>query len=106
MGTNFVNSLGGVDAVVSDMAPSPTGMKDLDHEMIVKLSYSALKFCLKISKVGGFFLTKIWDGGLRGKLENDLKVFYNHVQVVKPKSSRSDSAEIFLLAKDFKGLKK
>jgi 23S rRNA (uridine2552-2'-O)-methyltransferase len=98
--------LGGVDAVVSDMAPSPSGMKDFDHELIVKLSYSALNFCLKISNVGGFFLTKIWDGRLREKLENDLKLFYSKVQVVKPKSSRSDSAEIFLLAKDFKGLKK
>jgi 23S rRNA (uridine2552-2'-O)-methyltransferase len=88
------------------MAPSSSGFKEMDHECIVKLSYSALKFCLKISKVGGFFITKIWDGGMRQKLESDLKIFYDKVQTVKPDASRSDSAECFLLARGFKGLKK
>ncbi|XP_059476289.1 rRNA methyltransferase 2, mitochondrial [Neocloeon triangulifer] len=101
----LLNPSGGIDGVVSDMAPSATGFQEMDHESIVKLSYSALRFSLKISKVGGFFLTKIWEGALRSKFEKDLQLYYNRVQVVKPKSSRSDSAEIFLLARDFKGLK-
>ncbi|CAB3379510.1 Hypothetical predicted protein [Cloeon dipterum] len=102
---NLLQSTDGVDAVVSDMAPSPSGFQEMDHENIVKLSYTALRFSLKTSKVGGTFLTKIWDGRLRLKMEEDLKRYYGRVQVVKPKSSRSDSAEVFLLARDFKGLK-
>jgi 23S rRNA (uridine2552-2'-O)-methyltransferase len=55
--------------------------------------------------VGGDLLVKVWDGGDVPKLENDLKKFYENVRRIKPPSSRSDSAEHFILARGFIGLK-
>ncbi|KAF7271728.1 hypothetical protein GWI33_015437 [Rhynchophorus ferrugineus] len=99
--------LGGakVDCVLSDMAPNATGIPDLDHENIIKLCYSVLKFALKHSNVGGSVLVKLWQCGDTKQLISDMEKFYRSVKSIKPKSSRSDSAEIFLLGREFKGLK-
>lgn len=96
---------GGADAVLSDMAPLATGAKAMDHEAITNLAYSALRFSVMVSRPGASFLVKIWDGGLASNLQADISKFYEKVKVVKPEASRSDSAEMFLLARQFKGLK-
>ena len=94
-----------VDLVMSDMAPNATGVRDIDHEVIISLSYTALKFALQFSKPGSTFLTKIWDGGKSPQLEKDLGKFYNKVKVVRPDATRDDSNEMYFLAREFKGLK-
>lgn len=94
-----------VDVVLSDMAPSATGVHEMDHENIVHLAYSALRFALQVSCVGGSVLLKIWDGRESSRLEQDIAKFYKQVRSVKPPASRRDSAEKFLLARMFKGLK-
>ncbi|XP_050298778.1 rRNA methyltransferase 2, mitochondrial [Anthonomus grandis grandis] len=101
---NFLNGRT-VDSVISDMAPNATGVKVLDTENIIKLCYSALKFALKISNEGGSVLVKLWQCGQTKQLQTDMERFYENVRVVKPSASRADSAEIFLLARGFKGLK-
>jgi 23S rRNA (uridine2552-2'-O)-methyltransferase len=55
--------------------------------------------------VGGSVLLKIWDGRETSRLEQDIAKFYRQVKFVKPTASRGDSAEIFLLARMFKGIK-
>nr|CAD7411232.1 unnamed protein product [Timema cristinae] len=92
------------DAVVSDMAPNATGVRAMDHENIVQLAYSATRFALQTSRVGAFLLVKLWDGASTIALEKDLIRFYDKVKAVKPMASRSDSAEMFFLARGFKGL--
>ncbi|XP_057651931.1 rRNA methyltransferase 2, mitochondrial [Diorhabda carinulata] len=94
-----------VDIVASDMAPSATGIRDMDNENMLKLCYSVLRFSLQVSKNSGIILMKLWQCGDTKKLENDICRFYNNVKVVKPKSSRSDSTEIYLLGREFKGLR-
>ncbi|XP_033210518.1 rRNA methyltransferase 2, mitochondrial [Belonocnema kinseyi] len=94
-----------VDLVMSDMAPNASGVRDIDHEVIITLAYSALKFALQFSKPGSTFLTKIWDGGKSSQLEEDLCKFYNKVKVVRPDATRDDSHEMYFLAREFKGLK-
>jgi 23S rRNA (uridine2552-2'-O)-methyltransferase len=94
-----------VDVVLSDMAPNATGIHEMDHENIVHLAYSALRFALQVSCVGGSVLLKIWDGRESSRLEQDISKFYRQVRFVKPTASRGDSAEKFLLARMFKGLK-
>nr|CAD7198712.1 unnamed protein product [Timema douglasi] len=92
------------DAVVSDMAPNATGVRAMDHENIVQLAYSATRFAVQTSRVGAFLLVKLWDGASTIALERDLTRFYDKVKAVKPMASRSDSAEMFFLARGFKGL--
>lgn len=94
-----------VDVVISDMAPNATGVRSLDNENIIKLCYAALRFAVQISKKDASLLVKLWQCGVTKELDNDIARFYNNVKVVKPNSSRSDSTEIFLLGRGFKGLK-
>ncbi|KAG7210583.1 hypothetical protein KM043_012101 [Ampulex compressa] len=93
------------DVVLSDMAPNACGVKAIDHVNIIKLAYCALKFALKVTRVDGIFLTKVWDGDMSLQLEQDLLKFYEIVRNVRPQATRDDSAEKFLLAKGFKGVK-
>ena len=91
-----------VHTVMSDMAPNATGLKSMDHELIIALCLSALKFSLPVLKDGGTFLGKIWQGNQQARLESLMKTFFKTVRVVKPNASRNDSAEVFLLARNFK----
>ncbi|GLV34573.1 Mitochondrial rRNA methyltransferase 2 [Carabus blaptoides fortunei] len=97
------NSL--IDVVLSDMAPQASGIKVMDQENIINLCYSAFRFAVQMSTVNSTLLVKLWQGTGAPELERDLLKFYKTVRIVKPSSSRSDSAEIFLLARQFKGLK-
>merc|ERR1711976_433058 len=85
------------DVVMSDMAPKATGIKTMDHENIVKLCMSALKFSSVVLEEGGTFLCKLWNGREQQQLEKLTKMVFKQIQIVKPEASRSDSAEVFLL---------
>ena len=68
----------------------------------MKLAYSVVAFAKDISKDGATLLIKLWAGGNIKPLEKELAINYSRVKTVKPPSSRKDSAELFLLACDFK----
>ncbi|XP_013785007.1 rRNA methyltransferase 2, mitochondrial-like [Limulus polyphemus] len=94
-----------VDIVLSDMAPNATGIKEMDHEQITSLAYSALTFSFNLLQVeSGVFLCKIWEGKNTERLASDLKKFFKLVKHVKPASSRTDSSELYFLAKGFRGI--
>lgn len=63
------------------------------------------RFAVLNSKVGGSLLIKLWAGNGVFDYENNMKRFYKTVKLVKPDASRKDSAEIYLLARHFKGAK-
>ncbi|KAM7296734.1 rRNA methyltransferase 2, mitochondrial [Ixodes scapularis] len=94
------------DSVLSDMAPSASGVKHLDHDNIVALAYASLIVALQTLSVGGSFLCKIWDGSRGPQLARDIEKFFHYVHYVKPKASRGDSAEMYLLGRQFKGAEK
>ena len=91
------------DAVVSDMAPNACGLKDLDHDNIIDLCVSVLDFSYPVLKENGVLLCKLWQGSRQSYLESLLKRSFSSVKLVKPKASRDDSAEIYLLARNFIG---
>lgn len=92
-----------INCVISDMAPNATGIRVLDKENIMKLCYSVLRFAIPLSAPNAHCLMKIWDNGDVQKLEETILKFYKKVKRIKPPASRSDSAEIFILAKEFGG---
>lgn len=94
-----------VDCVLSDMAPNATGVRSLDQENITKLCYSVLRFAVLVSSVNASLLVKLWNNGDVKQLEKDMLRFYEKVRFIKPAASRDDSAELFMLAKGFVGLK-
>ncbi|XP_045514666.1 rRNA methyltransferase 2, mitochondrial [Pieris brassicae] len=103
-----VNILDGklVDLVLSDMAPSATGIRELDKDRILGLCYMAIRFAALVTKIDGNLLFKVWDGKEVPILEMDLERFYKNIKILKPKASRSDSSEKFILARGFKGIQR
>jgi 23S rRNA (uridine2552-2'-O)-methyltransferase len=91
------------DAVISDMAAPATGHRQTDHLKIMALCDAALDFAKAVLKPGGTFLCKVLRGGTERELLETMKRDFAVVRHVKPKASRSDSAELFVLATGFRG---
>jgi 23S rRNA (uridine2552-2'-O)-methyltransferase len=98
-------ALGGhaADVVLSDMAAPATGHKKTDHLKIMHLCEVAAEFARAVLSPGGAFLAKVLRGGTEHTLLADLKRDFAQVMHVKPPASRQDSAELYLLAKGFRG---
>lgn len=103
--TILAKTVGGVDAVLSDMANPATGHRSTDHIRTMALAEAALDFAIQVLKPGGIFLAKVLRGGTEGELLNLMKKHFKTVQHIKPASSRKDSRELFVLARGFKGQK-
>jgi len=94
---------GTVDVVLSDMAAPATGHKQTDHIKIMALCEIALELACEILTPGGHFCAKVLQGGTEKQLLVKMKQRFEVVKHVKPKASRSDSAETYVLAKGFRG---
>lgn len=92
-----------VDVVLSDMAAPATGHKQTDHLRIIGLCEVALDFAQSKLAPGGTFLAKVLQGGTEKTLLDNLKRNFEKVRHVKPEASRSDSAELYVLAQGFRG---
>jgi 23S rRNA (uridine2552-2'-O)-methyltransferase len=98
--------LGGfADGVLSDMAANATGHRKTDQLRIVGLVELAADFAGEVLAQGGFFLAKVLQGGAEGELLARLKREFATVRHLKPKASRADSSELYLLATGFRGAK-
>ncbi len=96
--------LGGpADVVLSDMAANATGHRRTDHLKIMGLAEAAAEFAREVLRPGGVFLAKVLQGGTEGQLLASLKRDFASVKHVKPSASRSDSAELYVLATGFRG---
>jgi 23S rRNA (uridine2552-2'-O)-methyltransferase len=96
--------LGGLaDVVLSDMAANATGHARTDHLKIMALVETAADFAREVLVPGGTFLAKVLQGGTEVALLAALKRDFASVKHVKPAASRSDSAELYLLATGFRG---
>lgn len=96
--------LGGpADLVLSDMAAPTTGHKPTDHLRIVALAEAALDFAEDVLAPGGAFVCKVFAGGAEGDLLTRLKQNFAVVKHAKPRASRSDSAEKYVVATGFRG---
>lgn len=93
------------DLILSDMCPNITGQHDYDHECIMKLVYSALRFSTICLKDNGSFLVKILNGKSTEQFVSDLKNYFSLVKIVKPDASRMDSTEQYILGKGFQSKK-
>lgn len=91
-----------VDGVVSDMAPSTVGEKRTDHWRIMNLVETALEFAIPILKPGGYFVSKTRQGGSSADFMDMVKASFHKIHHVKPPSSRRESSEMFVVARDRK----
>lgn len=97
-------ALGGpADVVMSDMAAHASGHRKTDHLKIIALCEVALDFAEDVLKPGGVFIAKVLRGGTEHELLAAMRKSFSSVVHLKPDASRADSAELYVLAKDFRG---
>jgi 23S rRNA (uridine2552-2'-O)-methyltransferase len=94
---------GPADMVLSDMSPSTTGHTATDHLRIVTLVELALEFAEQVLAPGGVFVAKVFQGGTEKTLLDRLKKNFTKVYHAKPKASRKESAEMYVVALGFRG---
>ncbi|HTN98347.1 MAG TPA: RlmE family RNA methyltransferase [Nordella sp.] len=100
----LIDALGGekADVVMSDMAAHATGHRQTDHIKIIALAEAGFEFAKDVLKPGGTFLAKVLRGGTEGEMLKMMKRHFETVRHIKPGASRTDSAELFVLAMGFR----
>ena len=99
---NFTNLKNKFDLVLSDVAPNTTGHQSTDHLRISQLIYEVIDRLEIILKKQGSFIFKIWKGEEEKEIIKMLKKIFDKVEYFKPKSSRQESSEIFILSRGFR----
>ena len=91
------------DVVLSDLAAPTTGHRRTDQLRTANLAEAAAAFAIEVLAPGGHLLTKVFQGGLGEEWLAMLKKRFTTLRHVKPKASRPESVELYLLAQGFKG---
>lgn len=93
-----------VDLVISDMAPNMTGVASVDQARSMNLAELALEFSDKSLKPGGSLLIKTFHGAGFNEFYAKLRQRFEKLATRKPSASRSESKEIYLLGRGFRGV--
>jgi 23S rRNA (uridine2552-2'-O)-methyltransferase len=104
VGEHLAAQLGAApDLILSDMAPNTTGHRETDHLRITGLIEAGADFAEKTLRPGGAFVAKAFQGGETAEVIATLKRAFTDVRTIKPKASRQESSEVFLVATGFRG---
>ena len=90
------------DVIMSDMAVNTTGIKNIDSIQTGELCKEAMIFSKDVISKNGFFISKIFMGGTFNEIVALGKKIFKEVKVFKPKSSRKDSKESFIICKNLR----
>ena len=90
------------DVVMSDMAVNTTGIKNIDSIQTGELCKEAMVFSKDVISEKGFFISKIFMGSTFNEIVALGKKLFKEVKVFKPKSSRKDSKESFIICKNLR----
>ena len=90
------------DVVMSDMAINTTGIKNIDSIQTGELCKEAMIFTKEVISEKGFFISKIFMGGTFNEIVALGKKIFREVKVFKPKSSRKESKESFIICKNLR----
>ena len=88
-----------VDVVMSDMAVNTSGIKNIDAIQTGELCKEAMIFAKDLLSENGYFISKIFMGGTFNEIVAEGKKYFKEVKVFKPKSSRKDSKESFIICR-------
>lgn len=91
----------GADLVISDMAPNLTGIRVTDQSRNMAIAELVYDFSTQILKPGGDLLVKLFEGDGTYEYRQLLKEKFAKVLVRKPKASRDQSREFYVLARSY-----
>ena len=86
------------DVVLSDMSPNISGVWEMDHARQIDLATKALEVAQQVLCPHGSFFTKVFQGDLLAEYMTKVKAAFDEVKLIKPKASRVQSSEIYILA--------
>ena len=89
--------------VLSDMAPRTSGNRWTDQQLSLRLAHRVVELAQRFLAKGGNLYCKVFEGEDFKELVDQVRPLFGQVKVVKPKSSRSESREVFLLGMGYKG---
>ena len=90
------------DVILSDASPNISGIWEVDNARQIDLATQALKIALCVLRPAGNFFVKVFEGSMLPSFMRTVKKHFEIVKLIKPKASRPESSEIFLLALKFK----
>lgn len=90
------------DVVISDVSPNVSGVWEVDHARQMDLAMTSLTFARKFLKANGNLFVKVFQGDLFEDFIDRVKRHFVRVKIVKPKASRTKSAEIYVLGMSLK----
>ena len=90
------------DVLISDAAPNISGVWDVDQARQIDLANQALQLALKLLRPRGNFFVKVFEGDMLNDFIASVKQHFEVVKFIKPKASRAQSSEMFLLALQMK----
>jgi len=90
------------DVIVSDVAPNVSGIWELDNARQIDLASKSLNVAASVLRYGGNFFVKVFQGGSTNRFINEVRGQFSFVKLVKPRASRSKSAELYVLGMNYK----
>lgn len=93
---------GPADIVLSDASPKISGVWDVDHVRSIELARAVLLISEKILKPEGRLIVKVFQGLLLNDFVGEVRQRFDFVKITKPVASRKGSAEIYIIAKNFR----
>jgi 23S rRNA (uridine2552-2'-O)-methyltransferase len=90
------------DLVLSDMAPNISGIRERDNALMIGLVNSTLSVIDNFLKIKGSVLIKVFQGETLDYTRDALNIRFNKVKISKPKASRPNSREIYIIGKELK----
>ncbi len=88
------------DCIVSDAAPSTTGNRTVDTARSAGIAEAVIELARHMLGSGGNLAVKVFQGSDHQRLLKQLRVEYREAKQFKPKASRKDSFEVFLIGID------
>ena len=93
---------GAVDVVLSNAAPSTSGIRDRDHALSVELVYSALQVARRVLRPGGHLVAKVFEGSDLPRLIVDLRQHFDRVKPNYPEATHREGREVFMVCLGFR----
>ncbi|MBN1784579.1 MAG: RlmE family RNA methyltransferase [Candidatus Bathyarchaeota archaeon] len=89
------------DVVISDVAPNVSGIWELDNARQIDLAQQSLNLAASVLRYGGNFFVKVFQGSSTNRFVNEVRQQFSFVKMVKPRASRSKSAELYVLGMNY-----
>jgi len=88
------------DLVLSDLAPSTSGIRSADESRSLALARRAAEIAQHLLKEGGHFVCKIFEGEDFNHFKREVSGHFQQIRLIRPRATRKRSREVYLIGRD------